>query len=524
MQSPDNAHNPAPHLPGGNGSELPGFLAPKLAPLRADAAPGSFADIQARLKAERRRRAIWLWSLGLAVLLAGGLLALRYTRSGAMPSDPQMASQAEAPAQVADARPSASTLSTADPADPAGPRASRPMTAQAAAPADADPLSSPANQGQATKGTLPKPYAPASQPRRATTSAPKPRQEVMARVFQPGPLPETPSSTKPGPQNAPATNEDVAAQSSWVAAAPKLVNPTPPAEPPAPRAQASQPTPAPGQVSVPATPALPLPVAEPAVVAIAAEPATQQATAPAASLVPRTDAQPIAPATASQVLPPAAKPAVEDSAVAAPATVTPTAPAPRPTRWQWGLAAGAGVFNRQMLVPGTQGQEFEPTGLRSGLALGAQVVLGYRLTSRLAAEVALGLGYGQATLSRRRFGQGSGYNYVPIAGGFAATPITTSQIMDTPLDYTLASLQAGLAWQAAARWRARIRGGLQQTVAQQAPLAGTALPALAYPVGGALLYRLAGPLWAGADVSYFGSGRGRANSSALLLVEYRWGK
>ena len=64
--------------PGGqpeSGADLPGFLANKLAPFTVEAAPDSYADIQARLGASRRRKGFWLWTTG-ALLLGGLLLGL----------------------------------------------------------------------------------------------------------------------------------------------------------------------------------------------------------------------------------------------------------------------------------------------------------------------------------------------------------------------------------------------------------------------------------------------------------------
>ncbi len=517
MQSQDNTSNLDPQPPGGNGSHLPGFLAPKLAPMQAPAAPGSFADIQARLKAERRRRALWFWTLGLALLLAGSLLALRYTRLASEPAVPTISSQhrrpdvppvaskPNAPAPAAK-RTSTSIQSKASPAQqPSG--AAIETVSEKRLPNDGTPY------GQAMAAqSEPEPsqhaaVAVARRPTHARGIAPTHKLQDFA-------LPARPEATSEA-HNPPTE------RGTRLAVAPKPAAQELPAEQPLPQGQAPQPAPVAAPVSAKTAPALAVPATE---LTGAGTESTQQASAqPPAEVAPSVSPTP-EPAAVAQALPLTPKAHASDTAAAMPATVTPTAPTPRPARWQFCLAAGAGIFNRQVLVPGAQRQEFEPAGLRSGLAAGARVSLGYRLAHKLGAELSLGLSQGQATLSRRRVSPTGGYTYTPIAGGFAAAPIAPTQIIDTPLDYTLATLQAGMAWQPSARWRARIRGGIQQTVVQQAPLAGTALPGITYPVGGAIMLRLAGPFWAGADVSYFGSGRGQSNSAALFLVEYQLGK
>ena len=59
----------------GSGADMPGFLADKLGLFTVEAAPDSYADIKARLRASRRRGGFWLWPAG-AFLLVSILLGL----------------------------------------------------------------------------------------------------------------------------------------------------------------------------------------------------------------------------------------------------------------------------------------------------------------------------------------------------------------------------------------------------------------------------------------------------------------
>jgi hypothetical protein len=145
----------------------------------------------------------------------------------------------------------------------------------------------------------------------------------------------------------------------------------------------------------------------------------------------------------------------------------------------------------------------------------------YRIASSLYADFSLGLLYGQAVLSQLRYNTGSGISYQAVGNGFAGTPLAPAKTENTNLAYTLARVQAGIAWQPSLRWFATIKGGVQQTVLQKASYDGMPLPAYSFPVGASLKLRLYGPIWAGAEVTYFGSGAGQANTATLFVLEYR---
>ena len=582
MQSHDlPEHNQAYGQGGqaGRGDDLPGFLAGKLGPITAEAAPDSYANIQARLAAERRRRGFWLWATG-ALLIGGLLMGLLWHGKGLATAPPPIAIRATAPG-LPPAASNAAGHTEAEIAkdgqmDHAITRSSEAPTASKARPSADSLLPAERNPAIAANGNaLPKPTGLSRRSAHllptlggqaispATAASRKPRSGLAARMAasvaaatqsseayaakEVAVMPAAVPSVKPYRQpsssgSASATTpENVSADEAIPASVPAIARQSPASEAmplrAAPDAEAYPASAALGSSTMPsstsigthaqAAPALarmeaPLSTADasPALVGASAKPDADlksRANVPRDSSHPATSAP--EPVLASQPLP-ANEPA-SDTGLAAPATVTPVAAARQPSAWQVAFGGGAGVFNRQLLIPNAARTAFEPTGLHSGLALGIKGLVRHRVAGGLFAELGLGLLHGQATLSQRQYSLDGGLSYQATANGFAGTPVAPSKTIDSRLAYTLASLQAGIAWQPYSRWSASIKGGVQKTVLQQAAYAGTPLPAFTFPVVAALMGKLGGPIWAGAELSYFGSGTAQSNSAALFVFEYR---